>query len=158
MGRSVIDDRYLIFTLCVNETSPGKGSEEYAIGVNWIKEIIRYREVSEVPNTSSLVKGVISLRGLVIPVLNLKRYLGLPDSNNSPRTRIMIVRHGKSLAGLPVDSVREVLHFSLNEIGRVPRYLEGFPAGLFDGVIERNDRFIMVINADVLIGQFKDGN
>lgn len=149
MERSTKEDRYLRFTL---------NSEEYAIAVCRIKEIIKYREVAEVPNTSPLVKGVISLRGAIIPVLDLRRYVGFIDSQPSPRARIMIIRRGKYLAGLPVDSVEGMSRLSSKEVNRVPGFLEKEQAELFNGVLECRDRFIMIVNTDALLDHLKNGN
>lgn len=149
MERSTKEDRYLRFTL---------NSEEYAIDVHRIKEIIRCREAAEVPNTSPLVRGVISLRGAIIPVVDLKRYLGISDSQPSSRARIMIIRRGKSLAGLPVDSVEGMSQISSIEVNRVQGFLEKGQAELFNGVLECRDRFIMIINTDALLDHLKNGN
>src|SRR3970040_2547752 len=99
--------KYLVFQI---------DNEEYAVEVFKIKEIINDAEVTEIPNTSPYVKGVISRRGVIIPILDLRKYLGFDDSQPRRKIRIIIGGHKQSLAGLPVDSVREVESVPSNKV------------------------------------------
>src|SRR4030065_1210800 len=99
-------------------------NEEYAVEVFKIKEIINDAEVTEIPNTSPYVKGVISRRGVIIPILDLRKYLGFDDSQPRRKTRIIVIGHKQSMAGLPVDSVREVERIPSHKINPVPKSLK----------------------------------
>lgn len=143
----MVADQYLSFRL---------EGEEYAIEVYSIKEVIKNAEVTEVPNITSFVKGVISLRGMVIPVVDFKRYLGLSDSKPSNKARMIIVGHKRYIAGLSVDSVGEVINVSHDKVNPIPRFMEKERREFFKGVVEYKDRFIMVLKTDILLEHIKN--
>src|SRR5579883_2484421 len=89
------------------------GEEEYGIHVTKVREIMGIQQVTAVPHTPSYVKGVINLRGRVVPVLDLRRKLGLPDVEYTKSTCIIVVQllvdSSPVLTGVVVDGVSEVL-------------------------------------------------
>jgi len=99
------EGKYLTFTL---------GQEEYGIGILKIKEIIGMMPITPVPQTPEYVKGVINLRGKVIPVIDLRLRFGMPSGGYTERTCIVVVEteagSGTALIGIVVDSVSEVLN------------------------------------------------
>ncbi len=138
--------KYLVFQI---------DNEEYAVEVFNIKEIINNAKVTEIPNTSPYVKGVISRRGVIIPILDLRKYLGFDDSQPRRKIRIIIVGHKQSMAGLPVDSVREVESVSSDKVTPVPQFMKREKAEFLNGIIEQNDRFISVLKTAVLLERLK---
>lgn len=111
------EGKYLTFTLA---------SEEYGIGILKIKEIIGMIPVTSVPKTPEFVKGVINLRGKVIPVIDLRLRFGMESMDYTERTCIIIVEvsgpSGKVMMGIVVDSVSEVLNIKSDEIDETPRF------------------------------------
>src|SRR5689334_2680547 len=102
------DDRggkYLVFEL---------GREEFGIRVLKVREIMGIQDITAVPHTPPHVKGVINLRGKVIPVVDLRLKFGLPEQEYTPRTCIIVVQvrsdAGSMLMGIVVDGVAEVLN------------------------------------------------
>ena len=100
--------------------------EEYGIEILKIKEIIGMMPVTTVPLTPPFVKGVINLRGKVIPVLNLRLKFGMEEVAFSERTCIIVVetkrQGGSVLIGVVVDSVSEVLNIKANDIEETPAF------------------------------------
>jgi len=100
--------------------------EEYGIEILKIKEIIGMMPVTTVPLTPPFVKGVINLRGKVIPVLNLRLKFGMEEVGYSDRTCIIVVetkrQGGSVLIGVVVDSVSEVLNIKANDIEETPAF------------------------------------
>ena len=133
-------------------------SEEYAIEVFKIKEVIKYPEVTEVPNVTPYVKGVMSLRGVVIPVLDFKKCLGFSDNQLIQRTRIIIIMHKKYIAGLPVDSVEEVININGDKIRPVPQFMGKDKLEFLKGIIEYRDRFIMILKTSTLLEHIRNEN
>lgn len=82
--------------------------EEYAIELHLVKEIIRVRDITPVPNTSDFVLGIIVLRGEIIPVINLRKRIGLPFPDFTPNTRFILVSFEGSMTGLVVDNIPSV--------------------------------------------------
>jgi len=111
------EGKYLTFTLV---------DEEYGIGILKIKEIIRMMTVTTVPQTPEFVKGVINLRGKVIPVIDLRLKFGMEPMDYTERTCIIVVEidgtAGTVQIGIVVDSVSEVLNIKADEIEDTPTF------------------------------------
>ena len=117
------DDRggkYLVFEL---------GREEFGIRVLKVREIMGIQDITAVPQTPAHVKGVINLRGKVIPVVDLRLKFGLPEQQYTPRTCIIVVQAngegGPMLMGIVVDGVAEVLNLAAADIEDTPDFGEG---------------------------------
>jgi len=111
------EGKYLTFSLA---------DEEYGIGILKIREIIGMLPITSVPRTPDFVKGVINLRGKVIPVLDLRLRFGMPEIEYTERTCIIVVeingQAGKIQIGSVVDSVSEVLNIKGEEIEDTPTF------------------------------------
>ena len=111
------EGKYLTFTLA---------DEEYGIGILKIKEIIGMMPITTVPQTPEFVKGVINLRGKVIPVIDLRLRFGMESIDYTERTCIIVVeiegQTGTVQIGIVVDSVSEVLNIKGNEIEETPTF------------------------------------
>jgi purine-binding chemotaxis protein CheW len=111
------EGKYLTFTLA---------EEEYGIGILKIKEIIGMMPITSVPQTPDFVKGVINLRGKVIPVVDLRRRFGMEAIDYTERTCIIVVeiqgQAGMVMIGIVVDSVSEVLNIKKEDIEETPTF------------------------------------
>ncbi len=111
------EGKYLTFSMA---------KEEYGISIIKIKEIIGMMPITCVPRTPTFVKGVINLRGKVIPVVDLRMRFGLPSMDYTERTCIIVVEiqgpTGTILIGIVVDSVSEVLNIKGNDIEDTPTF------------------------------------
>ncbi len=111
------EGKYLTFTLA---------DEEYGIGILKIKEIIGMMPITPVPRTPTFVKGVVNLRGKVIPVIDLRIRFGLKAMEYTDRTCIIVVEiageSGSIMVGLVVDTVSEVLNIKTNDIEETPAF------------------------------------
>jgi purine-binding chemotaxis protein CheW len=111
------EGKYLTFTLA---------EEEYGIGILKIKEIIGMLPITSVPQTPDFVKGVINLRGKVIPVMDLRLRFGMMSMDYTERTCIIVVeingQAGTILVGIVVDAVSEVLNIKGNDIEKTPTF------------------------------------
>ena len=111
------EGKYLTFTL---------GEEEYGIGIMKIKEIIGMIAITNIPKTPDFIKGVINLRGKVIPVMDLRLRFGINAIDYTERTCIIVVEidgmSGKIMIGLVVDAVSEVLNIRNEDIEDTPQF------------------------------------
>lgn len=113
----------------------GIASEMYALSIQDISEVIRMQEITDVPNTANYVKGVINLRGRIVPVVSLHGRLSMPEVPYSKSTRIVVVNYGDEVVGLIVDQVHKVIVFKdiqppPNRIGSVEnKYVSGIGHG-----------------------------
>jgi purine-binding chemotaxis protein CheW len=94
--------------------------EEFGVNINKVKEIIRWEEVTRIPNSAPYITGVINLRGNIIVVNDLAMKLGLPSKAIDDNTRILVVEVGNNTVGMIVDSATEVLRLEGQKIRDAP--------------------------------------
>lgn len=123
-------------------------AEIYGINIMDIKEIIKPREVTEVPRAPSFVSGVISLRGVIIPIIDMLERLGLPCEKITGRERVIVVKHGESFSGLLVDEIIQVVHISKDCLEPAPAVLEGIDRDFVSGIGRADGRMIILLNLE----------
>lgn len=126
--------------------------EEYGIEVDKVRTIERLVPITRVPKTPTFVKGVINLRGIVIPVIDLRGRFGLPETELSENSRIVIVAAEELEVGFIVDSANDVMDVMSDAIENPPEVLGGIKAKYLSGVAKIGDnRLLILLNlAEVL--------
>lgn len=127
----------------------GVHQERYAIKIYDIHEIIKMQEITEVPNTRFYVKGVINLRGKVVPVLSLRSLFGLTEDEYTKTTRIVVVNHQEDTVGIIVDRVNKVTTFS--DIQPPPERLGGIQGNYFLGIGLVEDGLVGILKLDEVL-------
>jgi purine-binding chemotaxis protein CheW len=126
------------------------GDEMFAIGILSIREIIEYGFVTDVPMTPPFIRGVINLRGAVVPVVDLAVRFGRPARENSKRTCIVIVEieatEGSQAMGVVVDAVNEVLEISPGDIEPPPEFGAQIRNDFIKGMGKINGKFVIVLD------------
>jgi len=127
-------------------------AEQFAIGILNIKEIIEYHGVTEVPMMPSCVRGVINLRGAVVPVMDLLARFGRPSSATTKRTCIVIVEvegeDERHVIGLLVDAVNEVLDIGAADIEPPPNFGARIRSDFIQGVGKVRGKFVLLLDAN----------
>ena len=124
--------------------------ELYGVDINLVLGIEKEQQIVRVPNTVSYIKGIINLRGEIIPVYDLKRKFNIPANENADMQYI-IVRVKDSKIALEVDGVKEI-HEVLNEdLFDMPSIVNSTDTSYFDRVIRSDKTLIIVINVDNLL-------
>ncbi len=109
--------------------------EEFGVDINEVKEIIRWEDVTRIPNTESYIKGVINLRGSIVVVNDLAMKLGLPSKQVDDDTRILVVEVNGNTVGMVVDSATEVLRLEGEKVQDAPDMItSGIDQNYIDGV------------------------
>ena len=121
------------------------GTEEYALPIKKVQEIIRYTEPRSVASNDSSVRGVISLRGKIVPVYDLAGRLGV-HSVVSEESKIVIVETAEQTVGIVVDGVDEVMTVEENQLEEVP----GADATLMDSIAKIGERLVVLLNPDTI--------
>jgi purine-binding chemotaxis protein CheW len=116
------------------------GAEHYALPIRQVHEIIRYSQPRSVASRAEWVRGVISLRGRIVPVYDLAARLGV-NSELSDQTKIVIVESGDETAGVIVDDVDEVLTIEDAQIEEIP----SADATLIDSIAKVGDRLVVLL-------------
>jgi purine-binding chemotaxis protein CheW len=126
-------------------------NEEYAISIMAIKEIIKPREVTEVPRMPEFISGVISLRGIIIPIMDMRLRLALPLVPRTGRERVVVLRKGTGFCGVFVDEVLQVARISKADIEAPPGVLDGIDRDFVKGLGRFDKRMLILLNLDTIL-------
>ena len=126
--------------------------EEYGVDVRLVQEIIRVSEITPVPRAPGFIKGVINLRGRIIPVVDLKRKLNLGEVDTAARgSRIAVVKVRERLIGLLVDGASQVLRVPLTRIEAAPEEVVEIDANYIRGVAKLDERLIILMDLQKIL-------
>ncbi len=129
------------------------GREDYGISILQVQEIKRIMDITRVPNSPDYIKGVINLRGSVLPVIDLKKRLALPPADYTDDTRIIIVKVEEITVGLIVDGVSEVTTLSSANIEPPNTVSGGGVSGQYlSGVGKQDDKLLILLNLATIVG------
>jgi purine-binding chemotaxis protein CheW len=126
-------------------------SEIYAINIMDIKEIIKPRAVTEVPRAPAFVPGVLSLRGIIIPVFNMRLRLGLPMVEKSARERIIVLKKSEEFFGILVDEVTQVVRIPAASIEKPPAVLDDIDRDFVSGIGRFDGQMLIVLNQEKIL-------
>lgn len=127
------------------------GREFFGIAIIDVQEIIRHQEITMVPRTPDFVEGVISLRGRVIPVINLRKRFSMKTSERTKETRIVIVELDCGTVGFIVDAVTEVISISKKSIEPAPPTATGVSREYILGVGKLEDKLMVLLNLNQVL-------
>lgn len=127
--------------------------EEYGVDVKQVQEIRRVAEITSVPRAPEFVRGVINLRGRILPVLDLRRRLGLGEVVVERASRIVVVRVKERLLGLLVDGASQVLKIPVSQVEPAPEEVVQKGGDYIRGVAKLADRLIILVDLERLLAQ-----
>jgi len=129
------------------------GTDEYGADIGSVTIIERIMNITRVPGTPPYIKGVINLRGDIIPVMDLRIRLGLPGKEPDDDTRIIILTVSNISFGIIVDAVLEVLQLEVTQIDSAAGIINDITLDYISGVARAGDRLITLINLEKLISE-----
>lgn len=129
--------------------------EQYGVEILSVQEIKGYSTVTPLPNVDPYVRGVMNLRGTIIPVVDLRRRLGLPEGKLDRFTVIIVLKVGAKVLGLIVDAVSDVLNLAESEIQAPPEIGKRPDAGFVRGIAKNGDRLVMLLDVEKTIDSSK---
>ena len=135
-------DRYLTFRV---------GDEVYGIEIAYVTEIVGMQKITEVPDMPDFVKGVINLRGKVIPVMDVRLRFHLPAVEYNDRTCVVVVSVSDVTIGLVVDTVSEVVNIPENNISPPPRFSSATSGRYVSGMGKIGEAVKIIIDAEKLL-------
>ncbi len=128
--------------------------EVFALDISKVREVLDFTAITKVPKTPEFMRGVINLRGSVVPVVDMRLKFGMTKTETTVNTCIIIVEvtvdNETTVLGALADSVQEVLDLAPEDISAAPRIGTELPADFLRGMGKRDDRFIMLLDADKL--------
>jgi purine-binding chemotaxis protein CheW len=128
-------------------------NEEFGIDILNVQEINKMTQVTKVPNSPEFVEGVINLRGRVIPVVNLRVKMDLPNREYDKDTRIIVVDLTGKTVGFLVDSVSEVLRIPRNIMEPPPSIVAGINSNYITAVGKLEDRLLILLDLEQILKQ-----
>jgi len=145
MGMETISEtrQYLSFKL---------DEEDFALDISKVREVLDFTKITKVPQTPVFMKGVINLRGAVVPVVDLNRKFGIKETQKTVNTRIIIgevdIDGEHTILGVLADSVHEVMELDPEHIDPAPRIGTRMNTEFLDGMGKRDQEFVMILNID----------
>lgn len=131
------------------------GKEEYGLPILKVKEIIGMMEITHVPQTPDFIKGVVNLRGKIIPIMDLRLKLAMQEREYNERTCIIVVEvkinDAKRLMGIVVDTVSEVINIQQNDIEPPPEYQTKVDKGFLTGMGKIKGKVVMLLNIEQIV-------
>ncbi len=144
-----LEGKYLTFRLA---------NEEYGLEITKVREIIGLHDITFVPQTESYIKGVVNLRGKVVPVMDLRSRFGLPEEEYHERTCIIVVEvlmqdGERDMVGVVVDSVSEVVQVESDQIQERPPLDSGSETDYIMGIARTEDRVRLLLDVERVLGE-----
>ena len=127
------------------------GREEYGMDILRVQEIKRMMSITRVPSTPSFIKGVINLRGSVLPVIDLRTRLGLIEGELQDSARIIVVLVNESTVGFIVDEVVEVTTINTQNIEVAHALSTGLSTEYISGIAKADNRLFIMLNPDSIV-------
>lgn len=122
--------------------------EEYGVEVSEVRSIERNQPITKVPRTPHFVKGVINLRGVVTPIINLRSRFDIEEEEYTDSTRIIIVAVNEMEVGLIVDAANDVIDIPIKAIEPPPEVVGGIEADYLRGVAKLENRLLILLNLE----------
>lgn len=141
-GAAADGAQYLTFAL---------GDEEYGVAILNVQEIKGYAPVTPIPNTPAYVKGVMNLRGTIVPVIDLRVRLGMPAAEYGPFTVIVVLAVGAKVVGAIVDAVSDVLTFPDGRVQTTPELGVGADVRFVGGIAQSDDKLVVLLDAEAML-------
>ncbi|MGC4375657.1 chemotaxis protein CheW [Fictibacillus sp. Mic-4] len=127
--------------------------EEYGVDVHQVKSIERVLPITRIPRTPDFIKGVINLRGIVTPILNLRSRFNMEEIETNENTRIIIVTVDMMEVGLIVDGANDVIDIPVDAIEPPPEVVGGVCAEYIEGVAKLENRLLILLNLEKVLNQ-----
>ena len=134
---------YLTFTL---------GNEEYGIEILKVQEIRGYEAVTRIANTPAFIKGVVNLRGTIVPIVDMRIKFNLGSAEYNQFTVVIILNVAGRVVGMVVDSVSDVIQLGAEQIRPAPDFSSSFDTAYITGLGTVDDRMLILVDIEKLMG------
>lgn len=133
---------FLVFTL---------GDEEYGIDILKVQEIRGYDQVTRISNTPAFIKGVTNLRGVIVPIVDLRIKFSQVDVDYNDNTVVIVLNLGQRVVGIVVDGVSDVLSLTAEQIRPAPEFAVTLSTEYLTGLGALGDRMLILVNIEKLL-------
>jgi purine-binding chemotaxis protein CheW len=127
------------------------GAEEYGIDILRVQEIRSYEQPTRIANAPAFIKGVVNLRGVIVPIVDLRLKLGCESADYNSFTVVIVLNVRGRVVGAVVDSVSDVLELPRDSIKAAPEMASSVDAGFITGIGSINDRMLILMDIESLM-------
>ena len=127
------------------------GNEDYGVDIQTVKEVIRFKAITRLPKAPDFVKGVINLRGDIIPIIDLRERFGMEQKEYTDMTRVIVVEVDGRSIGTVVDSVSHVIRIEEGEIEPPPPCVGKISEEYIRGVGKVDEKLVVLLNIDRIL-------
>jgi purine-binding chemotaxis protein CheW len=132
------------------------GDQDFGTDIRSVREVIRPREITPLPRASASLKGVINLRGDVIPIVDLREKLGLPAAADTGEMRVIVMELGEKAVGVVVDRVSHVTRVPEDSVETAPASLAGGAGRYVRGVVQAGERLVILLHVEAVLSTDED--
>ena len=136
------NQQYLVFSV---------GSEEYAIDILKVQEIRGYEKVTRITNAPKFIKGVMNLRGVIVPVIDLRIKFDLEKVEYVDETVVIVVNVGQRVVGIVVDGVSDVMTLTSDHMKPAPDFTQAMSSDYISGLASLADRMLVIVDIEKLL-------
>ncbi|MDH4127561.1 MAG: chemotaxis protein CheW [Spirochaetota bacterium] len=126
-------------------------TEEYGLEILKVQEVVRLPHITRLPRAPIFIKGVINLRGNIIPIIDLREKFGMEAKKYSETTRVIIVEVAEKRIGMIVDNVSQVVRVNESDVAPPPPMISGITNEYLSGVVRLEDRLIILLKVDDIL-------
>ncbi|WP_409160814.1 chemotaxis protein CheW [Pectobacterium sp. B2J-2] len=137
-----VGQEFLIFTL---------GDEEYGVDILKVQEIRGYDQVTRIANTPSFIKGVTNLRGVIVPIVDLRIKFAKQDVEYNDNTVVIVLNLGQRVVGIVVDGVSDVLSLTADQIRPAPEFAVTLSTEYLTGLGSLGERMLILVDIEKLL-------
>jgi len=139
---NMLVDRYLSFLL---------GEQTYALPIEYVMEIIGIQKITHVPNIKKFLKGIINLRGIIVPIIDVRLRFGMSSTEYTERTCIIVVKYDDIDIGLIVDEVSEVLDIPKAQTSPAPNTYKGSESKFIESIGKLGEELKIILDLNKLL-------
>ena len=129
------------------------GSEQYGIDISYVDNIVRMQKITRVPKAQTYFKGIINLRGEIVPVMSVRKRMGLDDDVFTNASRIILKIEQQGALGIIVDEVKEVVTLGADQIDKVAYNKKMDKDTFINGIGKNGEELISLFNINSIIGE-----
>ena len=133
------------------------GDEEYGVDILKVQEIRGYEKVTAIPSAPDYLKGVVNLRGIIVPVIDMRIKFKLPDPRYDSFTVVVILRLATRVIGIVVDAVSDVVRLAANDVKDPPKLGSVVDSSYLTGVATLNERMVLLIDIEKFLSSSELG-
>lgn len=142
LAGETVGQEFLIFTL---------GNEEYGIDILKVQEIRGYDQVTRIANTPAFIKGVTNLRGVIVPIIDLRVKFAQQDVSYDENTVVIVLNFGQRVVGIVVDGVSDVLSLTTDQIRPAPEFAVTLATEYLTGLGSLGERMLILVDIEKLL-------